>query len=521
MKNPLGFLCLLLLSGSVHADVKLPGVFSDHMVLQRDQPVPVWGTANPGERVTVKFRTQTKFAVADATGKWQVKLEPLKAGGPDKLIVNSIEFDDVLVGEVWVGSGQSNMGATVRWAISQNDTGMMTLVAAGPYPQIREFGVAGLLQSHVPGRWRIADTNAVQTFSALQFAFGVRLQKELKVPIGLIIGSVSGSPSGAWLSRDMLKSAADCQAVIQEFAKKFDTAAELKAYASVHAKWQQAVAEAKAQKKPEPQAPCPPRSPGEVNCGKVGTHFETYIRPVIPHGIRGVLWDQGESGTAIIGLPDQGLLMGALIRGWRRDWGQDDFPFIYVQKPSGGGCAWDYTNPVTRRADPFSALPAAVNGDPIAGGAAPFLKIMKYPNTAMVIASDLGAGQGNHPDNKSGYGHRAADVALGMTYRKPIEYYGPVYESHTVTGAVVRVKFNHIGQGLAFRHGDKLQGFALAGTDKIFHWADATIDGDAVVLTSAKVTQPVAVSYAWARDRTWANLFNQDGLPALPFHTEH
>jgi sialate O-acetylesterase len=229
-----------------------------------------------------------------------------------------------------------------------------------------------------------------------------------------------------------------------------------------------------------------------------------------------VLWDQGEDGT---GLPlvDQYTLMGALIRGWRKDWAQGDFPFIYIQKSNGGGCAWDTKNPVTRNAKPFEPLPAYV--DKVSGSNVEnHIRIMRYPNTAMAISSDLEPG--NHPTNKSGYGHRASDVALGMVYGRKIEYYGPTYDSHVVEGNKLRIRFNHVGQGLAIRHGDKLQGFAVAGADKVFHWADASIDGETVVVSNEKVSQPVAVRYAWSGRRAWANLFNKDGLPALSFRTD-
>jgi sialate O-acetylesterase len=247
----------------------------------------------------------------------------------------------------------------------------------------------------------------------------------------------------------------------------------------------------------------------------VGNLYEAHIRPFVGYGIRGVLWDQGESGTAIEGV-DQYTLMGALIRGWRNAWGQGEFPFIYIQKPSGGGCAWDGKNPVTDKGEKFSPLPPTVPAD--GNYVENHIRIINYPNTAMAISSDLGPGI--HPSNKSGYGHRACDVALGMVYGKKVEYYGPKYESHRIEGNKVRVKFTHVGQGLAFKHGDKLQGFALADADKKFQWADAKIDGDTVVVSAAAVVKPVFVRYAWSGKRTWANLFNKDGLPAIPFRTD-
>ena len=223
-----------------------------------------------------------------------------------------------------------------------------------------------------------------------------------------------------------------------------------------------------------------------------------------------------EFGTAITGV-DQFNVMGALIKGWRKEWGQD-FPFLYVQKTSGGGTAWNLDDPVTKNASKFSPLPAQVPGTVDGLYRELHIKIQQHPKTAMVISTDLGSG--THPTNKAGYGERAARVALGFVYDKPVEISGPLYASHAVDGNKVRVKFTHVGQGLAARHSDKLQGFMIAGADKKFSWADAVIDGDSVVVSNASVTKPVAVRYAWSGNAPWAYLFYKDGLPAQTFRTD-
>jgi sialate O-acetylesterase len=210
-------------------------------------------------------------------------------------------------------------------------------------------------------------------------------------------------------------------------------------------------------------------------------------------------------------------MMGALIRGWRNTWGQGDFPFLYVQKPSGGGCAWDTQDPVTRMADPFGPQPANPSKDTDGLYRELHIRIMQHPNTAMVTASDLGSSV--HPPNKSGYGHRACRVALGFVYGRNVELYGPIYDSHAVEGNTIRIRFTHVGKGLAFQHGDTLQGFEIAGAEGVYHWADAKIDGDTVVVSSEAVEKPVYARYGWSRNHTWANLFNKDGLPALTFRT--
>jgi sialate O-acetylesterase len=506
----LAALAFTLLPQQATADVKLPPVLSSHMVLQRDAAVPVWGTAAAGEEVTVKFRDQTKTATADKNGKWAVKLDALKAGGPDKLTVsgkNTITLDDVLVGDVWVGSGQSNMQGTVG-GYTKGDPVLTELAKVGSYPKIR--------LSKSGGAWQETTEKTVNNHSAILFAFGVRLQKDLDVPVGLMVGAVGGTPSGYWLSDSSYRNDEACKAVVKKAAATYDPEKAKKDYEAKLVAWEKAAEEAKKAGKNPPGKPQLPVALGESQ-GKIGNLYEAHIRPMQPFAIRGVLWDQGESGTAINGV-DQFTLMGALIRGWRAEWSQGDFPFIYIQKPSGGGCAWDPKNPITNQAEKFTPLPKTV--PPTADGIyrETHIRIMTYPNTFMATASDLG--QGIHPTNKSGYGERAAQVALGGVYGKKVEIYGPVYKSHKIDGDKVRVSFDHVGQGLAFQHGDKLQGFAVAGADGVFHWADATIDGDTVVVSNTAVPKPVAVRYAFASKHTWANLFNKDGLPALPFRTD-
>lgn len=496
-------LALLAFTNIASADVKLPPVLSDHMVLQREKTIPIWGTAAAGEKVTVRFRDQTANTEADKDGKWKVELKDLKAGGPDDLTVsgnNKLVLTDILVGEVWVGSGQSNMQGSVK-GYAANDPELAKL-AEGTYPKIR-ISTNG-------GGWKEANPASLPGFSAILFAFGAALHKELDVPVGLMVGAVGGTPSGYWLSEDAFKADADVQQMIKTKLAAYDPAKAKATYEADLKKWETAAEEAKKAGKNAPNKP-QLTSPGEAK-GKIGNLYEKFIRPMQPYGIRGVLWDQGESGTAVTDV-DQFTLMGALIKGWRKEWNQGEFPFIYVQKMSGGGCAWDPKDPITNRSEPFAELPKAVPGD--GSYRLHHIGIMKHPATYMAIASDLGSGI--HPFNKSGYGTRAARVALGAVYKRDVEYYGPTYKSHSIDGDKVRVNFDHVGAGLAFKHGDKLQGFAIAGDDGKFVWADAVIDGNAVVLSSAAVKAPKSVYYAASGKHNWANLFNKDGLPAIPF----
>ena len=514
------FLALILLVSPLRAEVGLSKVFTPHMVLQRGMELPVYGTAAPGETVTVLFRDQSKSATADQEGKWRVKLDALEPGGPDVLTVGDQKIDDVLVGDVWIGSGQSNMDMTVSSYIAGDP--VLAAAARESYPKIR------LMKKGNKDVWQEATPETIPGFSALLFSFGFPLQKEIDVPLGLMVGAVGGTPSGFWLSEDMFRRDAACSEAVTQFSKSGQYDALLTKYEEAKAKFENDLAAWKEQaeaakledKKPpkQPRAPKPPGKPGLASRGKIGQLFEAHIRPYVGFGIKGVLWDQGESRTDILGV-DQVTLMGALIGGWREEWGQGDFPFLYVQKPSGGGCAFDYTQPANRLANHFAPLPGGIPGVPADDYSHEvFVRIMKYPNTHMVTSSDLGAGV--HPPNKSAYGARAGQVALATAYGKKNEYLGPLYASHEIDGGRLILKFTHVGKGLAFRNGEALQGFLIAGEDKQFVWADARIDGATVVLSSEKVPHPVAARYAWSNHFPWANLFNEDGLPAQPFRTD-
>lgn len=508
-------LAVLLLPCSASAAVTLSSLFSDHMVLQREATVPIWGQASPGEEVVVTFANQRVTTTTDAKGKWRTELKPLQASAsPRSLVVESgngkVIVNDVLVGEVWVGSGQSNMAGRVASYI-RNDETLEATAAKTPFPAIR------LMQSGPKPTWTVADTETVPRFSALHFAFGERLHRELKIPVGLIVGAVGGTPSGYWIPPATYVSSEKCKSEVAEMAATYDRAAAMKLYEAKLARWEKAAAAAKAKgEKPRGRKPLPPASPGESSRGgKIGGLYERYIAPVAGYRIRGVLWDQGEARSGVVGI-GQHTMMSELIRGWRTAWGQGEFPFLFVQKPSGGGCAWSNDDPITRNGNPFAETQPDIAR--IGSGEQRFLYVRLMhdnPNSWMVPASDLGSGI--HPTNKWGYGNRAAEVALSQVYKTGVQAYGPIYRSHVVKEGRVIVSFDHVGKGLTAAHSERLQGFAIAGSDGEWHWAEAKIEGDKVVLSSKAVPAPSHVRYAWAQNRTWANLFNKDGLPALVF----
>jgi sialate O-acetylesterase len=505
----------LVAAAGLSAAVTVASPFSDHAVLQREMPVPVWGTADPAAEVEVIFRGKSKSVKADKDGHWRIKLDAMKAGGPDAITVASgeskIVINNVLVGEVWVGSGQSNMAGGAG-GYAKRDSRLAKLIEGAPYPKIR------LMKGGPKPVWIEADAKNVAGFSAILLAFGERLHRDLEVPVGLIVGAVGGTPSGSWLSQDAYDQSEACKKSLALFSKTYNATAAQKQYEAKLAGWEKQAAAAKAKgEKPRGRKPSPPVKPGQATRGSIGNLYEKFIRSVVGYGIRGVLWDQGESGTAIHGV-DQYSVMGALISGWRREWNQGEFPFIYVQKNSGGGPAFDPKNPITIKADPYQAPPAKVPDVRDGARRLEFIRIMDYPNAHMVSAADLGSGV--HPTNKWGYGNRAGQVALSKVYRQKFPAHGPRYKSHKIEGGKIRIEFNEIGKGLVAVGGEALTGFAIAGEDKNFVWADAVIDGNTVVLSSTAIERPVAVRFACSKKRNWANLFNKDGLPALAFRTD-
>ncbi len=516
-------LCVLITPTASALSVSV--MFSDHMMLQRDMPVPVWGNAGANETVTVEFRDQKKQVTSDKDGKWLLKLDPLKVGEPGKMTVTGSSgekfvFDDVLVGEVWFGSGQSNMvGDMGRYS---SEPALKAMLDGCPHPQLRLYRggwkQAATADGAQPegentliyhGGWNQATADTSPRMSALLFAFGYSLQKELGVPVGLVVGAAGGTASSEWLPEEMIADDKDCVALLEKDGNNLLDSVKRKAdYEAKLAEWERISAAERAKGGKEPAKPREPLDPGN--------RYTKRVISVVPYAIRGVLWDQGESGTGIPAI-DQYTMMGALIHGWRKAWGQD-FPWIYVQKPSGGGCAWDITNPATNRADAFVPHPVENNAADAGKNRETHIRIMQHPKTAMVSSSDLGGGV--HPGNRSGYGARACRVALALAYGKDVEIYGPLYESHSAEGNTLCVKFSHAESGLAVPEGQKLQGFEIAGTDGNYRWADAKIVGKTVLLTSENVPAPVSVRYAWAESIPWANLFNGEQLPALTFRAE-
>lgn len=490
---------LLLCARVASGEVKPAALFSDHMVLQGGMSEPVWGMASPGEAVTVEIQGQKRTATAGADGEWLVRLADLKPGGPLEMTVtgtNAIVIHDVLVGEVWVGSGQSNMAFTVskKKASYAGVVDEEQVIAAANYPKLRVF-MAKTAKTYEPrknlgGEWQVCSPETVPGFSAVAYFFGRNLHKELNVPVGVLVLAFGASTAESWIPRETM--AAD--PLLKPMLDRFDRAVD----------FYRANPQATTDQAPKPPQtinarPGPP--PGPQRDPVLDQHqptvlFNGMVRPAIPYAIRGVIWYQGES---IVG-GDEGVTLyphvqNSLIKAWRGLWGEGDFPFYVVQLP---------------------ALQNISNNPRVRDGQAAVLSI---PNTAMAVTIDIGDPKDVHPHNKEPLGDRLMRIALANVYHRDMEYSGPMYDSMEMTGASIRLKFSHLGGGLVAKEGP-LKWFQLAGADRKFVDAEARIEGDTIVVTRPDVTVPQAVRYAWDNYPEGCNLYNAAGLPAAPFRTD-
>ena len=499
-------LALLLTTGPLLAEVRLASPFTDHMVLQCDKKVPVWGTADVGEKITVEFAGQKISTTADAGGKWSVKLKPMKASAEPRTLVvtgnrqsaiENLKCADVLVGEVWLASGQSNMDFTMskkvkRFAGVMNEE---TEIAAANYPLIRMF--TGDAQktfaptNRIGGEWKICTPENAPAFSAVAYFFARDLQREIKIPVGIITEAFGASTAEAWIDRETLAS----DAKLKPLLDRFDAAAE-----KFRTNPPPVVAAARSEDVSATNAA--PRGRSRAVRDPVQDQynatvmFNGMIAPVIPFAIRGAIWYQGES---IVDANKGGIelyprVQAALIRDWRKLWSEGDFPFYIVQL----------------------AGQEAASNSPLVREAQATVRSLK--NTDMAVATDIGEAKNVHPKNKQDVGDRLARIALAKTYGRKIECSGPFFESIKVDGNSIRVKFSH-ADGLMARDGN-LKWFTIAGAAGKFVSAAAKIDGNTVVVSSPEISAPVAVRYAWANFPDGGHLYNSAGLPAVQFRSD-
>jgi len=636
------FFTALLLSVSLFAEVRLPRLFGDNMVLQRDKPIAVWGWASPGEKVTVHFNGQTKTVRTDKQGQWSLRLDPMSAGGPYQMTVNGGKsdktFTNVMIGEVWICSGQSNMEMPIAgWGKINN---YRQEIADANFDAIRQIKVPNTValipQTDIPsGEWKVCSPQTAGDFSATAYFFARELYQKLHIPIGLINTSWGGTMVETWTSRGAfeqsdefrgmigtMKSGSDIKKLGEE--KKDELTKKIVAlqgsmtgdetqYAStglddahwekmkLPGQWEQAgmgledldgivwfrkvidisAAEAgqaavldvgKIDDADETyvngvkvgattnytthrQYMLPAGvlkagrnviavrvedtggnggiygEPGELKC-TIGVReislagdwsfrvarivmntamgpnsaptllFNAMINPLIPYTIRGAIWYQGEANAGRAYQYRKAFPL--MITDWRQHWKEGDFPFYFVQLAS-----WNADNGNSQRGSTWAELREAQ------------AMTLSLPNTGMAVTTDIGNSIDIHPKDKQDVGKRLAFIALNNLYGQTMEYSGPVYQSMQVDGQKVILHFSHTGSGLSTP--DKygyLRGFEVAGSDHVWHYAKAGIQGDKVVVWSDVVTSPVAVRYGWMDDALENNLFNKEGLPAPPFRTD-
>lgn len=488
---------------AARADVRLPSLFGDKMVLQQGIPVPVWGKADPGESVTVSVAGQSVSTHADAAGKWRVILQPLKSdSNPVTINVqgrNLITLSDVLIGEVWVGSGQSNMQYSLSGVVDGTKE-----VAAANYPTLRLFTVKPTAWSEplddVDGQWVVCTPQTARAFSATLYFFGRDLQRGINQPVGLIASSWGATIIQSWTRWEVLESDPDTKKEVEATIRNLDDPAwVLKAYNDEIAKRKALAAQAIAQGKKPPLA-IDGDWHGAAYRNRPASLYNAMIHPLLGFAMRGVVWYQGEFNT---GHAEQyARLFPKMIEDWRAQWGEGDFPFLFVQLPNNGPAVQTAPPETNPGASKWAALREAQ------------AKTLVVPDTGMAVTIDTSNGE-LHPKTKQPVGDRLSRLALDMIYGKNVACYGPALAGMSVEGAVARLKFEHTDGGLT----GSLQGFAIAGADRKFVWADAKIDGDDVVASSPRVSQPVAVRYGWG-DNPLIGLANKAGLPASPFRTD-
>ena len=486
------FVCLLVfLASSLSAEVTLSPLLSDHMVIQRGLPVHVWGRAAEHESVTVTFRAETKSTTADEFGRWSLYLAPGEAGGPFQMIVkgtNTIELNDVLVGDVWVASGQSNMEFSMKGLANPDPE-----IAAAQYPKIRILRV-----EHRPSDYPRSDLEAkpwvlcipenIAETSAVAYYFARDIYQHENVPIGLIETFWGGTAAESWTSLHSLAADASLMPVFAQRSKMTEEhETVLLQLADEEREYQKSVEQAKAEGKPGPWRKWHPDFAGWAPAAL----FNGMIAPLTPFAIRGVIWYQGESNAGEKA-PLYAHLFQTMITDWRRAWDVGDFPFLFVQianwntEPDGH---WPEVRDAQRRS-------------------------LALRNTGMAVTIDIGDPVDIHPKNKLDVGLRLARAGRAIAYGEKIEWSGPLYRSLTHEDHALRVWFDHAA-GLTAK-GGPLTGFEVAGTDGKYVAADARIDGTSVIVSSATVPEPVSVRYAWAPNPI-CNLYNREGLPASPF----
>ena len=494
----------------VFGDVRLPAIFDDHMVLQQRMGVPVWGWANPGESVVVSGSWgKESSAIADDEGRWKLNLATPSHGGPYIVTIqgwNRVVLENVMIGEVWLCAGQSNMG----WRLSATSDGVEDSATAD-FPGIRIFRSE---RAHSPrpredvvAKWKVCTPESAALCSAVTFYFARKLHQELGIPVGVVLQPYAGTPIEGWMPKDVQLSDPRTRKVIEELdteSDNYDVEKARQQLARATELWKSG------KRAGEPKL----RTPSNWGHQYPGNIFNGMIHPVRPYGIRGAIWYQGERNAKDLAqAANYANQLPLLIDYYRSSWNElskgsvaRDFPFYFVQLPS-----WlqDQSEPVeTDAAWAVSREMMRLVSDSV-------------KNTGVAVSVDTGDSILLHPVDKKPIGLRLAYLALKETYGQDFVAYGPRYRSHEIRGDQFMITFDSIGSGMKAGRKGKLDAFAIAGEDKAFVWADAKIIGNQVVVSADEVRSPVAVRYAWAMNPSKRNLlYNEEGIPASPFRTD-
>lgn len=511
-------LCLPL--DNALAEVRLASAISDHAVLQRDRPLPIWGWADPGRNINVEFGQQNAETTADADGRWMVELGP-QPMSTDALTLtvkggNTITVKDLLLGDVWLCGGQSNMEFPLGACDASDD------IKSADFSMIRHFGThlhfAASPQADVKGEWQVCSPERVPGFSAVGFYFARKIHRETGVPIGLLRSCVGGTNIECWMSRETLLNTPELEPFAKMMRESLTTYQKelVQALPEIEA-WTKTSRLALQAGEPIPQPPTWPEFPfGEkMFRPRCVTLHNGMIHPLVPTSLKGVIWYQGENNAGGTFEGSQYIAKKqAMIADWRKWFRDEKLPFYFVQL-----AAWQKSHDNPALHEGWAHFRDAQR------------RCLAIPQTGMASAVDLGDADDIHPKNKFDVGERLARWALSRQYGKKLEVSGPLFRELKVEGAVARLAFDHVGQGLMVGRkagrltvdevqGGKLARFAIAGADKQWRWANATIDGDTVVCSHPEIKDPVAVRYAYSMNPEGANLYNRDGLPASPFRTD-
>ena len=505
--KPLSLLLALALPFAARAELKLPAIIGDNMVLQQKLSDPVWGWDAPGTNVTVSFAGQTKSAVAGADGRWEVKLDAMPANAqPQTMTIKGTSeraLQNILIGEVWMCSGQSNMS----FGLNGDWNGDIEALGSN-IPNLRLVSVPNVgtqeMQNDFKGAWGACTPESCKGFSAVGFFFGRHLQQILGVPVGLINNAWGGSSAEAWVRRESLEKDERFKSIMESTKLREETAQTEKAktdYAAALVKWKADDEKAKAAHLPQPRKPGGPDDWLKGNA-RPGNIFNGIMNPTLGYGMKGVIWYQGESNSGRAW--EYAQLFPYMIEQWRAEWKQGDFPFYWVQladfqpeKPEPGDSAWAELRESQTKTE-------------------------KLPNTGQCVIIDLGEGKDIHPKNKHDVAARLVRLALAKDYGVQVSFHSPEFKSVQINGSKATITLNMFGSSLRAFDVAEARGFAVCGEDKVWHWAKGILPAgttDKIEVTCDAVEKPIAVRYAWA-DNPVCNLFTQQGLPVTPFRTD-